>query len=189
MAAAEEKKPTQGCDNSATAGMLPAEFRTLVIFEVCGRFCALPTTTVKEVMLLPELSKPPGLFSLVEGILNLGGQVIPVLRLDRLFGLPEIRLGLYTPVLLLKGMGVPLALLVDQVTEVVEPGAGSFARKIKEDAFSKYLAGKVIHKDSTIHIIDPQKIILEGERRHFGNFHTLAQGRELPDALSAECGA
>src|SRR3546814_1839748 len=65
------------------------------------------------------LTRPPGIPSLVEGFLNLAGFVIPVLRIDRLFGEPDIAFDPYLCVIVLKNASSPLSLLVEGVDTVI----------------------------------------------------------------------
>src|SRR5437667_9531123 len=110
---ADRSPPTQGAGPR----------RSLLLFRLGGRACALPADAVAEVVPLPLLSRPPGLPDLLEGLLNLGGQAVPVVRLDRLLGLPPLAPGLYTPLLVLR-RPVPLALLVEAVQGLVAVPAG-----------------------------------------------------------------
>ena len=97
----------------------PAAQRRLMVFHLAGQAYALPLRELQEVVPMAELFRPPGLPSVLAGFLNLAGTAIPVLRLDRLFELPEPVLGLYTPLLLLRHPDYQVALLVDKVSEIL----------------------------------------------------------------------
>src|SRR4051812_6590060 len=71
--------------------------RRLVVFHLAGQAYALELGAVQEIVLMAALSRPPGLPSMLEGFLNLAGTAIPVVRLDRLFRLPEQMPGMFTP--------------------------------------------------------------------------------------------
>jgi hypothetical protein len=62
--------------------------RVLLLFHLSGQSAAFPVANVHSVAPMASLARPPGLPSVLEGILNLGGAAVPVLRLDRLFHLP-----------------------------------------------------------------------------------------------------
>jgi purine-binding chemotaxis protein CheW len=86
--------------------------RVLLVFYLAGQLAALPLENVQSIVPMAQLSRPPGLPSPLEGILNLAGRAVPVWRLDRLLQLPEQRAGLYSMLILLKGVSdVPTALL------------------------------------------------------------------------------
>ncbi len=82
---------------------------------------------------MPALARPPGLPAILEGILNLGGVAIPVVKLDRLFGLPERVAGLYTPIIVLRSQN-PLALLVDKVSEILTVAGKNMMRAMEAGA-------------------------------------------------------
>lgn len=71
-----------------------------LIFKIGSQQCATPIVEVCEVVLMAELSTPAGLSNGIVGILNLGGEAIPVLNLSLLLGLAECEAGLYSHILL-----------------------------------------------------------------------------------------
>src|SRR5580693_3790476 len=91
----------------------------ILIFRSGGLTCALPLETVQEIVLMGLLLTPPGLPSLLAGILNLRGRAVPIVRLDRLFAAPEGEPGLYTPLIILRDADRPLGILVSEVRETV----------------------------------------------------------------------
>ena len=101
------------CQKIAETVETPEQDLHVAAFELAGRTCAIPSANVREVLFMPALARPPGLPAILEGILNLGGVAVPVVKLDRLFGLPERVAGLYTPIIVLRSQN-PLALLVDK---------------------------------------------------------------------------
>ena len=56
---------------------------------------------------MATLFAPPGLPAGLAGFLDLRGTAVPIVRLDRLFDLPELRPGLHTPMIVLRGGGWP----------------------------------------------------------------------------------
>src|SRR6202142_932757 len=87
----------------------------LVVFHVSGLDCAFPLETVKEIMPMAMLSKPPGMASCLAGFLNLRGNAVAILRLDCLFDLPVQRPGLHTPLIILRSAANPTGVLVASV--------------------------------------------------------------------------
>ena len=66
-----------------------------LIFHSSGLDCAFPLETVREIVPMARLSCPPGLPTGLVGFLDLRGTAIPIVRLDRLFDLPEQQAGLH----------------------------------------------------------------------------------------------
>src|SRR5438128_2487698 len=100
-----------GLGSQAHVSRTGTDRRSLLLFHLPGHACALPLASVQEVVPMPLLSRPPGLPSVLAGFLDLGGAIVPVLRLDRLLGLSEVVPGLYTPLLVLRQPEDRLALL------------------------------------------------------------------------------
>src|SRR5512145_2933093 len=64
------------------------DLHSVVIFRLGGQHFAVPVAEVREVVPYCWLAQPPRMPSFVQGVLNLGGVAVPVLRLDHLLGLP-----------------------------------------------------------------------------------------------------
>src|SRR5271154_5163735 len=93
--------------------------QNLLVFHSSGLNCAFPLEAVREIVPMASLSTPPGLPSGLEGFLDLRGTAIPIVRMDRLFHLPEQQPGLYTPMIILRGVLGPIGILVDRVRGIV----------------------------------------------------------------------
>src|SRR5437870_5247918 len=93
--------------------------RALLVFHLGGQAYGIGLHEVQEVVPMAQLSRPPSLPSVLAGFLNLAGTAVPVLRLDRLFELPEITPGRYTPLLILRNPDYRLALMVEKVSRII----------------------------------------------------------------------
>jgi len=102
--------------------------------------------------------------SLIEGFLNLSGTAIPVLRLDRLFGLPEQPIELYTPLIVLRGTAVPAAILVYGIDDVITFSASAFAPLNGGHSFNGCAESVVNLGDRSVHVLSMSRLILEQER-------------------------
>src|SRR5438132_11427250 len=100
--------------------------QSLLIFRSSGLNCAFPLEAVQEIVPMALLARPPGLPSLLAGFLDLRGTAVPIVRLDRLFDLPEQQPGLYTPLIILRGPDSPVGVLVGAVRQIVSATAATF---------------------------------------------------------------
>src|SRR5277367_4272563 len=91
----------------------------LLVFHASGLSCAFALDAVREIVPMATLSTPPGLPSGLAGFLDLRGNAVPIVRLDRLFDLREQRPGLHTPMIILRGISGPIGILVDSVRSIV----------------------------------------------------------------------
>jgi purine-binding chemotaxis protein CheW len=150
---------------------------TLLVFHLTGQLCAVSLKWVQEVVPMARLSRPPGLPSIIEGFLNLGGTAVSVLRLDRLFNLGETGPSLYTPLLILRTPDRPIALLVDDVSEIIIDSPEARLPVLAEQSFNGCVEAEVLANQRTIHLLSPDRILLEQERRRVAEFQALEQRR------------
>jgi purine-binding chemotaxis protein CheW len=152
--------------------------RAVAFFDVGGRRCALPAAVIQEVLLLPELSRPPGMPSFLEGVMNLGGTAVPVLRLDRLFGLPEREANLYTPLILLRDRQPAVALMVDRVLGVAAVEGGREAGTEAGDGlFAECVAALMGEGEEATFLLDAGRILAAEERERLAVFQAKARER------------
>jgi len=152
--------------------------RVLLVFHLAGRIAAFPLESVERVAPMAELARPPGLPSPVEGILNLAGSAIPVLRLDRLLQLPEQPPGLYSMLIVLKGVSNGrVAMLVDRVSEILSVSESELLLIGKEHSLNACAEAALPAQGRLIHLLSPTRILLEKERETLSEFHVMAQRR------------
>jgi len=125
---------------------------------------------------MASLSQPPGLPPVIAGFLNLGGFGVPVVRLDRLFGLPASPLDLSTALVVLRGTP-SLALMVDEVVNV---------REIPPDSDMALAAGTTLNDCATgawddgrglVHILSAGRLLIEEERARLEELQEQMQER------------
>src|SRR6185503_9546708 len=95
----------------------------LLAFSVAARRLALPLGAIRRVAPVPLLLPPVGAPHFVEGFFDFQGEPAAAIRLDRLLGLAEGELGLYTPLLILANEDQRIALHVDKVDAILKPTA------------------------------------------------------------------
>ena len=100
--------------------MVPEAERALLVFYLSGQAAAFPLENIESVASMALLASPPGTPASLEGVLNLAGVAVPVLRLDRLLRLPEHRPSMYSMLILLRGVWEGrVAVLVDRASEIL----------------------------------------------------------------------
>jgi purine-binding chemotaxis protein CheW len=114
----------------------------------------------------------------MEGILNLAGKAVPVWRLDRLLQLPEKPPGLYSMLILLKGISdCPTAMLVDRVSEILSVPESALLPVGAKDSFNACAEAEVSVNGQVIHLLSPSRILLTREREALTEFQAVAQRR------------
>jgi purine-binding chemotaxis protein CheW len=90
-----------------------------LIFVVAGMPCAVPLADVREVLLMAELSPSLSASENIQGLLNLSGEVIPVLKLNRILGLKDWEAGLYSHIILTQFQGRSFGFLSQGVNKIL----------------------------------------------------------------------
>ncbi len=151
--------------------------RSFVIFHCGETLAALPLESVEKIAPMAQLAHPPGLPEPLEGILNLGGTAIPVLRLDHLLGLPQNPPRLYSMLLLAKPEPLPLAMLVDRVTEILHISSDQLLPVEKHDTFNACVQSVIHNGHQLIHVLSPAQILMKKEHEVLTSFIQHAQSR------------
>jgi len=141
----------------------------LLTFAVGDATCALPSRAIREVVPMALLSRPPGLPSIVEGLLNLGGVAIPVVSFKRLFKMEGPPPGLYAHVIVLRGE-TPLAFLVDYVKGAVEVSESALVPVRGERTFNECVEAEVMLDGCTVSLMAADKLLLLEERLRIREF-------------------
>jgi purine-binding chemotaxis protein CheW len=178
-----------------TPGSVPTR-RQVLVFHLAGQAYALPLEEVQEIVPMAELSRPPGMPSALAGFLNLGGCAVPVLRLDRLFGLREQDIGLYTPLLVLRQVENRVALMVERVSDLRTLPAEAILPVPPDHSFNDCAEGIVLVEgpgnsyhacaDRVVVVLSAGRILLEKEQQHLAELQDREQARlrELEESLS-----
>jgi purine-binding chemotaxis protein CheW len=147
----------------------------LLVFAVAGEFCAVPAGSVQEIVPMATLARVPGQPPLLEGFLNLRGTPVPVLRLRRLLSLPPAEPGLHTPIIILRNQASPAGLLVDEVIDIT---GFENSRPVPENgSFNDCAQALVEAGGRTVHLLSPERLLLERERQCVAELREQAQRR------------
>lgn len=155
----------------------------LVVFQVGGENCAIPAGSVSEIAPMARLARSPGLPSVLAGLLNLRGVAVPVIRLDRLFGLPPRDPGAYSHLIVLRGPSGPAAILADRVLDVASPPAEAFRPVPPGKSFNACAVSLVEMDGRSIYLLSADRLLLEQEKQAVDEFRSLSQ-RYLDDLLA-----
>lgn len=153
--------------------------RALVVFSLGEALEALPLESVEKIVPMADLARPPGMPTPLEGILNLAGAAVPVVRLDRLLQLPERRTGLYSMLVLLKGdhPDSNVAMLVDRVIEILHVPNDAVLPVNASDSFNACVESTVNFGTHVVHVLSPARILLEREQESLSAFQTIERRR------------
>lgn len=90
----------------------------ILVFQLAWESYAVETEFVREVYPLKDLTQVPCTPAFVLGIVNLRGELCPVIELKRLFGLPEAGITNATSAVILHDSAMEFGLLADVIVGV-----------------------------------------------------------------------
>ena len=89
-------------------------------FAVAGEDYGVGIGFVTEIVGMQKVMEVPDVPHFIRGVINLRGKVIPVMDVRRRFGLPETGYTERTVIIVLDVESIPIGLVVDAVSEVLE---------------------------------------------------------------------
>ncbi len=91
----------------------------VIIFHLADEVYGIEALHVQEIIRVSEVTRVPRAPTLIEGVINLRGSIIPVLDLRRRFDLPRSGFTRDTRIIIVEGLGEVVGLIVDRVAEVL----------------------------------------------------------------------
>lgn len=144
----------------------------LVTFHIAREEFAVNILDVREINRMMDITRVPHAPDFVEGVINLRGQVIPVVDLRKRFGLPAGERDKHTRIVVVELGAKVVGFLVDSVSEVlrvstslVEPPP-ALASGIESD----YIRGVVKLEDRLLVLLDLHRLLSRGEARELQEF-------------------
>jgi purine-binding chemotaxis protein CheW len=139
-----------------------ASLQQLVTFELFGEVFALPILDVREIIRPTAITPVPQAPNFVEGVINLRGQIIPVVDLRKRFGIAAETATDDTRIIVVELSGsMVIGLIVDSVREVeripldtITPPPALVAGSVG----AEYIKGISNHEDKMIVHIDMRKV-------------------------------
>jgi len=143
------------------------DFMHVVSFQLNQEEYAIEITKVKEIILLEGITHIPQVPDFIEGIINLRGNVIPIIDLRMRFGLPAVERGEHARVMVTRMEGKIIGLIVDSVSQVmkipktnVQPPPETIASIAGE-----YILGIGRMDNRMIILLDIEKILITSEKQ------------------------
>ena len=138
------------------------DVQQFVIFQVADESFAVPLAQVQEIIRMPAVVHVPLSPAALEGLANLRGSVLPVIRLRHVFGMSAVDHDDATRVVVLD-MGRPVGLVVDRVANVVTVEADRIeaSSTIGGTIDTELLTGMIKTADgrSMVMILDSTKVV------------------------------
>jgi purine-binding chemotaxis protein CheW len=153
------------------------EHRWIVTFRLGDQLLGLPLEAVREIAPYCELSRPPVRPPLLEGILNLAGDAVPVVRLERLLLLPECIPHAGSKLLIVADAEERMALLVDEVQDILALEAGQLLPLPGNQTFNACVTQQAQLGSHTLHLMSLERLLLSREREALYQYMAIEQRR------------
>lgn len=139
----------------------------LVSFVVGKEEYAIDILTVQEIIRTMQITQVPDSPPDVEGVVNLRGQITPVVDLRQRFGLEKLDRGQDSRIVVVEVRGQILGFIVDRVKEVlrVDRSIVEPAPTLTTTAGSDYVRGVGKLQDRLLILLDVEKLFLSATDR------------------------
>lgn len=138
----------------------------LVTFDLMGEEFGVPILDVREIILMSEVTPVPNAPAFVEGVINLRGQIIPIVDLRKRFKLKQKTEADKSRIVVVEVANSVLGLIVDGDSEVlripadfVKPAPALIAGGIG----AEYIKGIAYYQERMIILIDLHKVFSHEE--------------------------
>jgi len=92
----------------------------VLTFRLAGQTYGLPAKAARQIIDMVAITRLPQAPPSIQGIIDVRGEIVPVMDLRLRFGLDFQPYGLYTPIILVDFHGQTLGLVVDSVETILE---------------------------------------------------------------------
>ena len=149
--------------------MLLEETRQFCTFFIDDLLFCLEVERVQEVLRAQEMTPVPLASRVVSGLINLRGQIVTAVDLRRRLSLPDRPEGKRPMKVVVRAEGGPVALLVDEIGDVLEVNEATYERppETLQGGTRELVRGIYKLKDRLLLVLDPDKAIslpVTGER-------------------------
>jgi purine-binding chemotaxis protein CheW len=130
-----------------------------VVFFLGGQKYGLPIERVNEIQQIVAFSDVPSGGVGVVGMVNLRGSVIPAIDLRQLVGLEAREYTLETPMIITRSRAHTVAIVVDEVDDVVELPDGCLQAAPPMHALSAKMIGVCRLDDGLVYLLDVDRLL------------------------------
>ena len=136
-----------------------------VSFVLHGEEYGVPILCVQEIIRYETLTRVPQSPDYVDGVLNLRGQVIPVVNLRKKFELPAQDRDKSTRIIVVEVRGRVMGMVVDEVSEVLQVDMGNIAPPppMGTHLRTDYISGMAKINETLVILLEIDKILTTEE--------------------------
>lgn len=138
----------------------------LVVFRLADEFYGLDIGTVQEIITWQPVTRVPRTPAFVEGIINLRGNVIPVVDLRKRFELKQAQVADQTRIVVVEIGSLVVGLVVDGVSEVLRVQAGQIEppSAVIAGIDAEFIRGVAKTHNRLIILLNADRLLVEKEK-------------------------
>jgi purine-binding chemotaxis protein CheW len=155
-----------------------AMWNQLVVFTLDAQLYALPLASVQQVLRMVEVTPLPNAPEVVLGVIDVHGNIIPVMSMRKRFGRPEPEASLSGQLIVAQTDTRCVALVVTSVTGVIERTVQDFTETEKIVPGAQYVEGISKLDDGIVFIHNVDRFLSKKEDRELDGLPARAAGRE-----------
>jgi purine-binding chemotaxis protein CheW len=140
--------------------------KQLVIFELAGEHFGIDISMVEGIIKMQQITKVPKSPDYVEGITNLRGAVLPVIDLEKRFGIPAHEKDRDTRIVIVNMDKLKIGMIVGAVSEVltIDDSVIEPAPAIVTTINSRFIAGIARIDSRLVILLDLSLVLSETEK-------------------------
>lgn len=171
-------------EQSAAAAKAPEETKYLT-FWTEGELFGIPISDVVQIISMQQITPLPDFPAYAKGVINLRGNIIPVIDMRLRLHKPEAKYNESTCIIVTNIHDVFIGFIVDTVDEVADIDSDhiSPAPKMSHGNVNRYLTGIGQRDEKVILLLDFSKILSEDEFAEVAQ--TAAEASSSPETASA----
>jgi len=137
----------------------------IVVFTLNDEMCGVETTQVKEIVKYESITKIPDMPKFIDGVISLRGTVVPVVNLNKRFGLGETEMTKKTKIIINDIEGKLIGFIVNDVSEIIKIPAEDIENTpdLIKGTHNAYLKNVGKKGDQLISILDLSAILTDTE--------------------------
>lgn len=147
-----------------------SELIQLVSFMVADEEYGVEVLRVREIIRMPEITRMPNTPAHVEGIINLRGQVIPIISMRKRFRVSDSEHGNRTRIIVMDVGGGLTGFIVDAVSEVIRIHASEIQpppAAVSGGMGQEFITGVINHAERLLVVMDIDRMFSDEEQTLF----------------------
>ena len=138
-----------------------------VIFKLGSEEYGIEITNVREITEYSESTKVPNSYDFIDGIINLRGNVVPVINLKKRFNLEETKINNNSRVIIISVADKQVGFIVDDASQVLTLDEKDIEEtpEIISGVDKKYIVGIGKKEEKIIILLNLEAILSENERK------------------------